>query len=473
MKRFLSFILIILLLLSLAACGAPASEPVAADAPGQESASELTAEQAEQVPPARSPVPPADEYERAIWYGFIPGELADAEPDSAATWAQYCAMLGSMISAYDESRLPEWERMTKNAPDTAMKRDGAMVALLFAAKTMGYARFNAEPPAAFNDYAGRVWDCATMDYPVFDWNTPVDLGEGCADNNHVGPAYDFCLRRASIISGKSLLEFDGNGDLRLEQPLSLREAALSAVRLYESELVNMEPEAVYISAGDAGGYDKSIITDELLAAPGDLPTPTRELLPAEWKGAGMSARKDGERPCIDFQESDVQFLSDNGFNFTRVFFGFSTLRYPDYPEDTTLVNENELRDLDQLIAWGIEYDVHIQLSMTDKPDGEETFDCGDAEWDALFAYWEMLARRYADIPSKYLSFDLDSEIEPSEESFDRAVAQMERIANGVWAISPERVLLCSYRDTPNTEWVEAMESIGLLSAVTRTALPVL
>lgn len=119
--------------------------------------------------------------------------------------------------------------MTKQAPDTEMKRDGAMVSLLFAAKVMGYACFNAESPAEFNDYAPRVWDVVTMDYPVFDWNTPVDLGGGCSDNNHVGPAYDFCLRRVSFETNRSLLEFDAAGDLRLEHPLTLRTAALSVM----------------------------------------------------------------------------------------------------------------------------------------------------------------------------------------------------------------------------------------------------
>ena len=55
-----------------------------------------------------------------------------------------------------------------------------------------------------------------MDYPVFDWNPPIGVGHGCADNNHVGPAYDFSQRRVSLVSGLPLLEFDDGGDLRLE-----------------------------------------------------------------------------------------------------------------------------------------------------------------------------------------------------------------------------------------------------------------
>ena len=179
---------------------------------------------------------PDGEYERAIWYGFLPEELVESDPESTVlTWAQYCDMLGRAIRLHDESDYPEWQKVTKRAPDKEMKRDGAMVSLLFAAKAMGYAFFNANTPAEFNDYAPKVWDVVTMDYPVFNWNTPIDLGDGCSDNNHVGPAYDFCLRRVSFETNKSLLEFDEKGDLRLEQPLTLRDAALSVIRLYESD----------------------------------------------------------------------------------------------------------------------------------------------------------------------------------------------------------------------------------------------
>jgi len=100
---------------------------------------------------------PDDEYERAIWYGFLPDGLSEADPENTVvTWAQYCDMLGSMIKLYDKGAYPEWHEMTKNAPDTEMKRDGAMVSLLFAAKTMGIARFNAGEPQQFKGYAGAA-----------------------------------------------------------------------------------------------------------------------------------------------------------------------------------------------------------------------------------------------------------------------------------------------------------------------------
>lgn len=114
-----------------------APESVSMSAPGQ------TAEPINTAGPLKPAEPPMEEYERAAWYGFMPDDLAAADPDTTViTWVQYCGMMGDMVSAYDESKLPEWESLTQAAPDTEIKRDGAMVTLLFAAKALNMASFN-------------------------------------------------------------------------------------------------------------------------------------------------------------------------------------------------------------------------------------------------------------------------------------------------------------------------------------------
>lgn len=220
MKKTIVLLLAGCMLVSLTACGGNVQAVVSSAA-----AEKLSASTDRKIP--------ADELERAVWYGLLPEHAGNM--DNAVTWKQFCAMLGKVIALYDENKLPAWERETTKAPDDGMRRDGGMVALLFAAKAMGFTSFNAQTGDAFSTYSGRVWEVVTMDYPLFDWDTPIDLGQGCADSNHVGPAYDFSQRRVSLVSGLPLLEFDETGDLRLEQPLTLREAALAALRLYESD----------------------------------------------------------------------------------------------------------------------------------------------------------------------------------------------------------------------------------------------
>ena len=140
-----------------------------------------------------------DEFVRAMELGFVSEEMA-VYPDSAITWKQFCELAGRMIEIYDASALPAWHEMTAIAPDTPMKRDGGMMSMLFVAKAVNLHTFNADYPDG--GMADDLWAYATMDYPVFPFNDPIDLGEGVSCICHVGPAYDYCLRRASLVSGK-------------------------------------------------------------------------------------------------------------------------------------------------------------------------------------------------------------------------------------------------------------------------------
>ena len=154
----------------------------------------------------------------------------------------------------------------------------------------------------------------------------------------------------SDVSGKLPFELDEQMSFRFSQDVSRSEAVTALVRFEESDARILEPDAVYLFALDAGTYDKAILTDELLSSPSGLPEVAQKQLPSEWKGTGYTSCKDGGSKYRDFREEDIAFLAENGFNFARLALGFSTLRFPDYPEDPYLINENELKDLDQLLA---------------------------------------------------------------------------------------------------------------------------
>lgn len=400
------------------------------------------------------------EYDRAIAYGFLPEGMESVDPDATVvTWKQHCSILGNMIRLQDESALQGWEELTANAPKTEMKRDGALIALLFAGKTLGIDYWNTDESFIYDGYD---WgEDFSWEYPIFPWDSSFSSEDEMLNdpNNSIGPAYAYCVGRISLVSERPLMDVEsGTGYLYLQNALTLRDAMISAVRLYES--IEHDP-VKYISVNDVATYDKNIITDELLNAPSSLPDVSQQTLPSQWKGSGTSARKDGRHFQQDFMEADIAFLAENGFNFTRVFFGFTTLRYPDFPEDVLLVNETELLELDQLIAWGMEYGVHIQLSMIDTPSDLESMDLSAEEWGNVRAYWEMLARRYAGISSRYLSFDLANELQPSEENLTDATANMKELVGGLRAADPERVLLISFNGNPLNTWVENMAEIGL------------
>lgn len=419
-------------------------------------------------------LPTDEEVKRAISYGFVPKKL-QGDYDKSVTHAEFCGLLTNLIKKVTPEKLSEWEKSASKAlsSNKIMRRDDAAVALLYASKAIGILYTNVTDYPGINKIQSNEnnWKYKN-DFPLWpSWNKKfkmttilpgtIDKYENDSWGSVMDTAFWFSLLRLSQVNEKPLLDWDKNYNMRFYENITRKEAIVAVLRLGESE-ANLLDENKYISVYNVGTYNKSIISDKLLKQPSDLPDASQSAFPTNWKGAGISARKDGRNYYKDFQESDIAFLAENGFNFTRIFFGFSTLRYPDYPADEKMVNISELEDLDQLIAWGIQYDVHIQLAMYDTPNGEESLDINDDEWEMVRAYWVALAKRYAQVPSRYLSFDLVNEISPYEdENFDRAVAWMERIHKDIHKASPKRVTLVSHTDTPNMNWVEALAKAGI------------
>ena len=151
-KSVLSLTLCLALLLGLlSACGGRpeiSQSPTPAPTPGASPSPDPVEESAAELDEVS-----LLEYERALGYGFLPDGLEDDDPDSRiVTWSEFCDMLGRLVVRVNEGALPDWEEMTAEAPDTPMKRDGAMIALLFAAQTLGVDDANSDYWFMSDDY---------------------------------------------------------------------------------------------------------------------------------------------------------------------------------------------------------------------------------------------------------------------------------------------------------------------------------
>lgn len=409
-----------------------------------------------------------EELLRAIQYGIVTEDFL-SEADKVVTYKEFCSMLTEIVRLRDENLVSQWENLAVNAlqSDETMQRDDAVLAIFEAALVMGIDNemvigIQWQDQSDLDDW----WEGQTRDYNLFpDWEEPY--GEDGYDHYMNGAWY---LEGAfSSVSGKNPFEPDEHMTYGFDRDVTRSEAAIALTRYAESNARILEPDAVYIATSDVGEYDRSIITDEIIAGAPELPDVTQEKLPSQWKGTGLSGCKDGVQTYRDFQESDIAFLAQNGFNFTRLAFGFDTLRFPDNPADPYLVNENELKDLDQLLAWCIEYGVHLQIAMSWYMDasgcyGGDIMPQTQEEWALTQAYWEMLARRYKGISSRYLSFDLSNEIQPNQwdgEIPDSAKAGFAAEVSAVKAADPDRVLLHGFMGNPNMEWVEYTASLGV------------
>lgn len=453
MKHLVALFLACAMLLFLPACGGEQNS--------QQSISEMVTSEG------------SDEVNRAISYGLVPEEIQE-DYDAGITFRQYSQMLTNLIAIWDASRLEAWEKIIAPAAesDEEMQREDGILATAYAMVLMeqnvpeNFFHLDIDPVMEQLDSNG---DTPTWDYPLFPgWE---ETGFAWCDGNYMWGGLTTCAVMISQVSGQAIYPYDFDGkSAHLQDPLTREEAICAVLRLGETDPTILEPEGTYVQLSDVGTYDQTVITDDLLNTDADLPEVTQAQLPTEWKGAGLSSSKNGggAASCTDFRETDIKFLADNGFNFARIFFSFSTLRFPDYPEDGRLVNENELRDLDQLIAWGMEYGVHIQIAMSfylDEGGNDKTDDSiasNDAQWAIVEDYWTMLARRYAGIPSRHLTFDLSNEVQPQAgEDITYAKGKLSELVSSVRGADAQRVLLHAFPGNPNVDWVEAVASLGV------------
>lgn len=456
MKRFIALLLATVIIFSLVGCGGEKSETSTPESPPDAATLD-------------------EELLRAISYGFVTDdELTDLS--RTITYAEFCAMLTKVVAMRGEQYVPEWESLAVTAlqSDEPMQQDDALLAMFEASVVMGIDR----EQVVMEDWEGRStaadwWEGISRDYTLFpNWEEPY------ADSYDGNLNYDMSYHAAwhfekvpSTVSG--LLPFEPNEKMTYDfsKDVSFEDAVRALTRLIESNAKITEEEPVYISLDEIGTYDAEIITEELLGRIDAFPAVSHAELPSEWKGCGLSCCKDGRHIYRDFRESDIAFLAENGFNFTRLFFGFDTLRFPDYPEDGRLVNENELKELDQLIAWGMEHGVHIQISMDFYLD--ENGNCkrednsdhmmpeNDAQWEIVSDYWTMLALRYAGIPNEFLTFDLCNEIQPEDWEFSYSAEKLGEMVSAIRSADSERVLLYSFSGEPRADWLEVTASLGL------------
>lgn len=273
---------------------------------------------------------------------------------------------------------------------------------------------------------GGLWDyCADFDQMNSPANDdpealyPVEYGNLFAAN-YVLCAYD---RRDS----SKLMALDENNNFRPYEPITIEQAAQTALRYY----YYLEDKPELVPYADTYTFDTSIITPELLAKETTLPEASCESLPATWRGTlifnGRVTTGSLDRmPDKHYYEYEIQAAKDAGFNFVGITFDFSRLQGPDL--QVGMLNETRLKELDQVIAWCMERDIHVDLRCCGvggltKDDSFDTWvqwnhDAPNStDYAAEFAaLWKALAQRYADIPNCYLSFNLLCEPEVNSDS---------------------------------------------------------
>lgn len=241
-----------------------------------------------------------------------------------------------------------------------------------------------------------------------------------------------------------------------ETPAASSATAVPKLKLKPSAAASKEPN--YIPIDQVGTYDKTILPDELLNQPSALPEASASNLPY-WTGFCVGNKFLMNDPDTNwdntpgkghFIEEQFKFVSENGFNCMRILYSMS---YLGKTGDPFSINESELEQLDEVLAWGMKYNLHIMISVTGLPDMQNASDeeenvltngavfSDDAMLDMFSQYWAMLARRYADIPSKYLSFELLAEPAVPDGDMDLYTQKLTPVIQSIWSFNPDRIVI--------------------------------
>lgn len=171
-----------------------------------------------------------------------------------------------------------------------------------------------------------------------------------------------------------------------------------------------------------------------------LPTTRAELDISALRGAGLTD-KQGSYSSGQYREGDFAYLASLGANFVRLPVSYLFLTKDGSPRT---LDENKVRDIDQAIAWGRQYGLHVCLNLFATPGytiAEPRQTPGlwtDASLQENFvSLWSALAERYRDIPPEALSFNLLNE--PAWEVPEEIYAPlMRRAITAIHTIRPQR-----------------------------------
>jgi len=224
----------------------------------------------------------------------------------------------------------------------------------------------------------------------------------------------------------------------------------------------------------AGGAAVALATRTAADTPA---TPVRQPTIPRWRGFNLTELTGGQRGRR-FVERDFAWMAGWKMDFARLpmsYWAWST------PEKWMEIDEAALAPIDEAIAWGRQYGIHVNLNFHRIPgycvNGREREphqlldsprDAMERALEAAVHHWRYFARRYKDIPSTQLSFDLFNE-PPWMKTHDRYIEVAHALVAAIRAESPDRLIVADGADIGQTP-VTGLVDLGLVQS-TRGYLP--
>ncbi|MGN1136168.1 MAG: glycoside hydrolase family 5 protein [Oscillospiraceae bacterium] len=301
----------------------------------------------------------------------------------------------------------------------------------------------------------EIWDCP--DFKMID----VMCGFDTTPCNYAICAFD-------RITGDKLMNLYDDWTFRPTEIVTVESAVETVLHFTRS----FEKGPIYMDVTDEQA-SVCTIDPELYTAETTLPDATNQNLP-DWRGCNISynsmfAGALCSNPDDALTEGNLDYLKELGVNFVHIYLSWSYFQGPDHTFDSK-VNLSRLEQLDTIISWCMERDIHIQLVFNDVPNLDFNYQESVEHWSelcnsvftneetkaAVTAFWRMLAKRYAGIPNNYLSFNLMNECDPiDDESYIWGLGDA---VNAIWEESPGRVIVADVH-TSNSVTGESMAAL--------------
>lgn len=264
-------------------------------------------------------------------------------------------------------------------------------------------------------------------------------------------------------NGKKFMKPDEDGNFNPLRELTVAEITESALCFYNYPNPMDLPE--FIAPEEMGSYNSDIITSELLTKETDLPEASCQHLPAEWHGVVMDDMDWlGQYTHLDgnVYEYEIKAVKDAGFNFIAFNLDFNNLQeyylfdeadvYADHVDmqDKGKFSVTRLEQLDQVLAWCMKYDIHLNLRCTgvgyydNSHNQNMAMISGTGPAKKLAPLWKAIAVRYADIPNEYLSFTVQG-----NPVFNNSNAVLTPSIKAIQEVSPERCLMAEVGNASN------------------------
>jgi aryl-phospho-beta-D-glucosidase BglC (GH1 family) len=205
------------------------------------------------------------------------------------------------------------------------------------------------------------------------------------------------------------------------------------------------------------GYAAGYVAETIEKTPQSDMTLQFELLPpkpaddftSNWRGFNLLGFFTAEWDNSGYVEEDFQMISDFGFNFVRL-----PIDYRIYTKagDWYTFLEPKLAQIDNAVAWGQEYGIHVSINLhrapgycVNPPSNPLPANQDVSLWNnvdaqqAFAAHWRMFAERYKDVPTEALSFNLVNE--PGNVDAATYVKAVLPAIQAIREVSPNRIII--------------------------------